>query len=112
MKNLKSLSDSELLSETRSLVTEEKRIALEILHLLDEIDRRRLHIEIGYASLFTFCVSELKYTESQAFRRIGAMRALREIPEIEQALQSGALSITVPVRSAVSVRAPRRMTPA
>jgi hypothetical protein len=94
MKNFKSVSNGELLNQTKSLVAEERRVGLEILHRLREIERRRLHLELGYSSLFTFCVEELKYSESAAYRRIQAMRVLVEIPEIEPQIQEGKLSIS------------------
>ena len=93
MENLKSQSDSQLLTQIKNLATTERKITLEILHFLKELDRRRLHCGLGYSSLFTFCVKELHYSESQAYRRIQAMRALSEIPEIESKIEKGKLSI-------------------
>ena len=41
MQNVKRLSDSDLLSQASSLVQEERRITLELLHTLHEIERER-----------------------------------------------------------------------
>src|SRR5690349_19489256 len=92
--SLSTLSDSSLVQEIRSLVSEERRLGVQILRYLLEIDGRRIPLALGYSSLFTFCVQELKYTESQAYRRIQAMQALREVPQIEEKLQSGVLSLS------------------
>jgi len=55
MTDLKKLGNSELLEQTHSLVKEERRIGIQILHRLKEISRRRIYLELGYSSLFT-CV--------------------------------------------------------
>ena len=86
------LSNSELLKQIRALATTERETGIEILHRLREIEQRRAYAEAGYSSLFTFCVQDLKYSESSAWRRINAMRAMVELPEIEAAMQKGELN--------------------
>ena len=92
--NLKTISGSDLLSRTKSLVSEERRISADVLHHLREIERRRLFAEAGFSSLFAFCVAELKYSEGAAYRRINAMRLLKDCPEIEGAIRGGTLSVS------------------
>lgn len=41
-----------------------------------------------------YCVKELKLSETSAWRKICAMRLLKEIPEIESKIQSGDLNLT------------------
>jgi hypothetical protein len=94
MNPLFQMNQDELLSQTKRLVREELRIGLEVLKHLREVERRRLYLERGYSSLFAFCVTELGYSEPQAQLRIDAMRALRDTPEIEEQVRSGALPIT------------------
>lgn len=84
----------ELIQEVIRLVDEERRIGIEILERLQEIERRKAYVEIGYDGLFSFCVKELKYSEAQAVRRIQAMRAMTELPELKEKIQSGALTVT------------------
>ena len=84
--NLKFLSGSELLARTKSLVAEERRISADVLHHLREIERRRIFAEAGFTSLFAYCVEELRYSEGAAYRRINAMRLLKECPEIEESI--------------------------
>ena len=91
---LKQLSDETLLKETAKLCEEERKTLSLILHHLREIDRRRLYASLKYPSLFEYIVKELGYSEDQAFRRISAMRLLKEIPEIEEKINSGTLSLT------------------
>lgn len=92
--NTRSLSDSELLKNTKNLVGEEQKIITKIVVHLEEIERRKLYSDLKYTSLFEYCTKELKYSEDQACRRIGAMRASKEVPKIKDHLDSGALNLT------------------
>jgi hypothetical protein len=94
MTNFKFISDSELLIQTKSLVAQERNLLIQVLHHLREIESRKLFLERGYSSLFSFCVEYLGYDESQAQRRISAARLLKEIPEVEKKIESGSLNLT------------------
>lgn len=92
--DLKDLSDDILLNQIQKLCQEERRTLSLILHHLREIDRRRLYADLKYPSLFEYTVKELGYSEDQVYRRIAAMRMLREIPEIEEKINSGVLNLS------------------
>lgn len=89
-----SLPANVLVTRVRELVREERRITAQLLHHLREVEHRRLYAELGYASLFEFCQKDLGYSESAAYRRISAMRLLRDLPEVEQKLKTGALTLS------------------
>ena len=91
--NLKQQLSQNILENLNRLVREERRITTEILWHLKEVEERKLFIGEGYTSLFSYCVEELKYSESAAYRRILAMRVLRQIPELSAALEDGLLSV-------------------
>jgi hypothetical protein len=91
---LAQITDPELLSQTKRLVQEERDVLTEVLQHLHEIDRRKLFSDLGYRSLFDYAVEELKYSEGQAGRRLQAMRLIREIPEVEKKITTGALSLS------------------
>lgn len=78
----------------KKLVATERRIGVEILECLYEIERRKAYAELHYDGLYSYCVKELKFTDSQAYQRIQAMRALREIPELKSMIESGSLSVS------------------
>lgn len=88
------IADEELLSNTQSLVEREREITLEVLQYLREIERRRLFSSLGYSSLFDYCTEHLKYSGSAAQRRIQSMRALRDLPEIADKIETGSLSLS------------------
>lgn len=64
--NLMSLDNQVLRTNTRELVATERKITLEILHHLAEIERRMLYVQLSYSSLFEYCLHELQYTAAQA----------------------------------------------
>ncbi len=94
MTNLNNISDEILLIETLKLVQREREILGLVLHHLREIERRRLFSTEGCSSLFDYATRKLGYSEDQAYRRIQAMRLLKEIPQIENKITDGSLSLT------------------
>ncbi|MGE0633981.1 MAG: HNH endonuclease [Pseudobdellovibrionaceae bacterium] len=94
MIELKTLTNSELVESTFKTVKEERRITIEVLHHFRELERRKIFLEKGYPSLFAYIVKELGYSDSAAYRRIEAMRALKELPDIESKIESGSVNLT------------------
>ena len=92
--NLKHLTDTTLLNDTKKLSREEREITTQILHHLKEIERRKLFSDLGYPSMLAYAVKELNYSESSASKRIQAARLLADIPEIESKINSGKLTLT------------------
>jgi hypothetical protein len=72
------------LNKLRSLVEKERATTLEILDSLQLIEQQRIHLALGYSSLFVFCTTELGYSESAASRRIRAARLINRFPEIRE----------------------------
>lgn len=89
------ISNEKLTERLNAAVREERRFTIEVLRLLHEVERRDLFARMGFSSLFTFCVEYLKYSESAAQRRIVSMRALREMPELAEKIETGSLSLSV-----------------
>ena len=71
---LNEMQDAVLLVHCKEQVLLEKGATARVLETLTEIDKRRLWVKEGYASLFDFCVRYLKYSEGEANRRIQAAR--------------------------------------
>lgn len=92
---LKNKSDETLLDDLKSLVSKERELVTEILHYLKEVEDRRLYLERGFSSLYDFATKELGYSEGAAHRRIAAMRLIKEIPQVEEKLEKGKISLMV-----------------
>src|SRR6185295_15301877 len=88
---LKSLADDELLAGLASVVGRRHQITAEFLAYLAELDERELFLDLGFASLFEYCVDALGLCESTAGRHIAAARVCRNHPEVFAMVASGAL---------------------
>jgi hypothetical protein len=73
----------------------ERAVLLKILRYLNEVERRRLYVPRGYASLYDFCTDFLKYSRTAAWRRIHATRCIERFPHVAELLRSGELTLTV-----------------
>jgi hypothetical protein len=91
--SLSGLSDNELLSRVKELAARERAVTLEILLHLIEVERRRLHVGLGYASMFDYCTRQLRYSSSAASRRIQAARCIRDYPEVYGLLQRNEVNL-------------------
>ena len=91
---LKKFSDDFLLSQTKALVQKERKLNIEILQHLQEIESRKLYLERGFSSLFDYTVKELGYGEGAAYRRIKTMKLCQDIPETKTQIESGQLNLS------------------
>jgi hypothetical protein len=92
--NLKQKDSCVLVSELKRLVSRERELTMEIIHYMREVNERRIYLEEGYPSLYEWAVGVLKYSTGEAYRRISAMRLLKALPELEEKVESGSLSLT------------------
>lgn len=94
MNEFQPLSDDQLINNLTSLVRDERRRLAILLECLKEVDCRKLYLQLGYSSLFSYMTEELKYSPASAQRRIDAARLLKDIPEIKTEIASGNLQLT------------------
>jgi hypothetical protein len=91
---LRSLPDKPLIDRLTALVKREHECTIDILHHLNEVERRRLHRDYGYASLFRYCTERLGYSASAASRRIATARAINRYPAVLELLTRREVSLT------------------
>jgi len=77
-----------------SLRAQKRTLLVEFLACLGELDRRRLHLELGFPSTFAFCTDYLGLTKSSTFRRLTAARLLVQFPTVAECLADGRLGLT------------------
>src|SRR3990170_7472623 len=58
------------------------------------MDRRRLYLELGWPSLFAYCVEHLGLSKASAFRRTAAARLVARFPVVADYLADGRLNLT------------------
>lgn len=88
-----SIPDRELIARLEALRRAERETSVDFLHHLNEIERRSLHLRLGYSSLFAYCTGHLHYSESAAARRVQAARCLLRFPRVAPMLQSGEINL-------------------
>src|SRR3954462_12555501 len=88
---LKSLADVELLAGLSRIVGRRNQITAEFLAYLAELDQRQLFLDLGYHSLFDYCVKVLGLCESTAGRHIAAARVCRFYPQALDQVATGDL---------------------
>ena len=94
MKNLSTLSDTELLQSTRLHLERAHVLDAELLELLGEIDVRRLYAEQAFPSMFAFCTGELGFSEDVACNRIAVARLARRFPRVLDFVRAGRIHLT------------------
>jgi hypothetical protein len=94
LRRLSGLSDRDLLSRVKDLAARERALTLEILAHLIEVERRRLHVGLGFASMFDYCTRHLRYSSSSAARRIHTARCLRDYPETYRLLEKNEVNLS------------------
>ena len=76
----------------RSIAKRRAGLEAEGAHWLREAERLRLWREIGYVSMLEYLEDVFGYTPHVALERLRVARALDELPELTEALESGDLS--------------------
>jgi hypothetical protein len=92
--NLVHLSDDELLANTRRLVGRSNQLLAALLVHLAEVEVRGVHRTRSCASLYTYCIYELRFSEDAAARRSAAARFAKEFPALLDAVAAGELHLT------------------
>ena len=91
---LKNISDEALLRKTQKLANLERRITVRLLKHLEEVERRRLHLERGYSSIYDYLIRGLGYSGGAAHRRVQAMEVCCDLPEVANKIESGQVNLT------------------
>ncbi len=89
-----SLTSGELTARIDALMRAERAALVDLLLHLAELDRRKLHVGLGYASFFEYCTRHLRLTEASAYRRTTGARLLAHFPVIATYLRDGRLNLT------------------
>jgi 5-methylcytosine-specific restriction endonuclease McrA len=88
------MTDEALVAATKRAAEVERQATTELLRLLIEIERRELHLALGYSSMFLYCTRALLLSEQAAYKRITAARAARRYPVILERLTGGTVTLS------------------
>jgi len=87
------LGNSELLAGLSELARQSNALIAQLLAHLVELEERMLHLELGFSSLFAYCVDSLGMSEGSAGRRVTAARVCRRFPEVFERVARGELHL-------------------
>ena len=104
------MTNNEIESRLRTLVSEERRLAREIVALIREADRRKLWADRGFASPHEWLTKSLGYSEGAAHRRIAAAKLIEQLPELAVKLESGAANLSTLAMIQTTFRKEERRT--
>lgn len=88
------MNDSEFHLEFESAARTHQSSTINILHFINDCERRKSYLDRGYSSIFDYCVRRLKYSSSTAGRLIQAARCIREHPQVLQMLEAREVSVS------------------
>src|SRR5688572_13882763 len=83
---------SALVSHLYEIRKAERALLVEFLRYLNELDRQKAVLELGFSSLFVFCTGYLGMDKSTVYRRATAARLLARFPILADYLADGRLS--------------------
>src|ERR1700674_716516 len=90
---MESTSARDLDRRLADLVRNERHLGVQFVVELAGFAERKLYRELGYTSLFHYCVRQLGLSKSSAFRRSEVARLIARFPFIADRLAEGRLSI-------------------
>ena len=91
---IEKLSDSELLAALDELAAWHHRLVAKMVAHLAEVERRQLHLALGYSSLYVYATERLGLSEHEAYLRIRAARVALQHDGVLSGLESGELSLS------------------
>jgi hypothetical protein len=87
------LTDNELDQKVKILYCRENATLQEVLKHVSEVDQRKLHLKMGFASLFDYLTKHIGYSVGSAQRRIDAARLSQKVPELLPLVKAGSINL-------------------
>ena len=92
--SLGEIEKRELIAGLEALVRGGNQLTADLLEHLAEIERRMIHLELGFSSLHGYCVHGLRMSEGAAGRRVIAARVCRTFPDALDLVAGGQLHLS------------------
>ena len=87
------LTNDALLGRLVTLAAQARQSTAELIELLVEMDRRNLHLALGFRSVYRYCRDVLHFSESESYQRMQAASAARRFPVVLALLAEGRLHL-------------------
>ncbi|MBN8554885.1 MAG: HNH endonuclease [Deltaproteobacteria bacterium] len=86
--------NSELHIQALELSENYRTCEAKLLDVLIKIDHQKIYLDLGYPSLFQYCVDALKLSEAQSYSFMTVARKSKEVPELKTEIEAGRLSLS------------------
>jgi len=70
------------------------RSEIDLIEILEEVDRHRVYYHQGFNSLFKYATDALVLSEEVAYIFINVCRKVREVPKLKEEIKNGAITIS------------------
>jgi hypothetical protein len=94
MNALQHITDGELVERIAAFNRSEREAAAALVAHLAELERRDLHLALGFRSLYGYCRAVLRLSEHESYSRMEAAHAVRRFPVIVAMVAEGLLHLT------------------
>ena len=95
--SLTHLSNSALDAGMETVTARDHQSTADMLAWISEYDDRKRYRQVGYRSMFAYCLGRMNLSDDEAGKRIHAARAARRFPAIFAAVADGRLHLTAVV---------------
>ncbi|KYG63664.1 hypothetical protein AZI86_12605 [Bdellovibrio bacteriovorus] len=92
--SLKFYSNQELIQRIEKLVRTERKITHLVLLHINEIETRKLHLDMGYDGMYSYLTKGLGFSDGAAYRRLQSARLLNQVPEVAEKIEAGTLNLS------------------
>jgi hypothetical protein len=92
--DVRRVSDDELLSRLERLVKADRALSVKLLVHLGEVEARKLYLERGYSSMYSYCMTALGMSEAETYLRLLAAKTGKRLPLVLERLADGGLHLT------------------
>jgi 5-methylcytosine-specific restriction endonuclease McrA len=86
--------NTEFHGEFEKAARAEQKATLVVLHFINDCERRKSFLDLGYSSIWDYCTRKLEYSSSTAGRYIKAARCVHQNPEVLEMLEKRQVSVT------------------
>ncbi len=83
-----------LLENLKEARSKERAATYIVLKYLSQVQSTKLHLKLGYSSLYKFLIKELNYSEGEAVTRISALKLMMKQPMIESKIKDGEINLS------------------
>lgn len=89
------LKDDQLIAKLNELAQRDNLQMAELLAHLGELDARQLYLDMGFSSMWEYCMVALGFCQTSAWRRYTAARVCRQYPDVYDKVARGDLHLSV-----------------